>query len=178
MNMLKRLPIRYKLAGWLRRFPPLRWGFWLGVRLFVARHYVGAVGVVFNETGQVLLARHVFRPYYPWGLPGGWVEPGEDPAQAVQRELQEELNLTVEIKQLLLCEPQGGDESGLPPGLALVYYCRPTNDPTSDRPEGKAAYEILAVEWANPLHIRPELAPRDRRAIHLALQLFNREQNQ
>ena len=43
--------------------------------------------------GQVLLVEHVFHPYAPWGLPGGWIDRNESPSQtAVIRELQEELN--------------------------------------------------------------------------------------
>ena len=73
------MTMKRRLADWLQRFPPLRWGLKLAVWLFAPRHQVGAVGVVFNNAGQVLLVEHVFRPDYNWGLPGGWVERGESP---------------------------------------------------------------------------------------------------
>ena len=96
------MSFKRQLAGWLRRFAPLRWLLALAVRLFAPRHYVGAAGVIFNEAGQMLLIEHVFRPHFPWGLPGGWVEYGETPAETVRREVEEELGLRVEVKQLLL----------------------------------------------------------------------------
>jgi 8-oxo-dGTP pyrophosphatase MutT (NUDIX family) len=71
----------------------------LGVQLLTPRHHIGAVGVIFNDAGQVLMVEHVFRPYHAWGLPGGWVNRGENPAQTIQREVKEELNLTIDIEQ-------------------------------------------------------------------------------
>jgi ADP-ribose pyrophosphatase YjhB (NUDIX family) len=169
--------MKRRWAGWLQRFSLLRWGLRLGVKLFVPRHYAGAVGVVFNHAGQLLLVEHVFRPYYPWGLPGGWIERGENPAETVRRELEEELGVRVAVKQLLLCEPQG-NQTGVPPGLGLAYYCRLVGDQPAPNNITRAlnAYEILSVEWVDPEAIGPKLTPLDRRAIILAKQEFDREQ--
>ena len=168
-----------RVAGWLQRVALLRWGLKLGVRLFAPRHYVGAVGAVFNDAGQLLLVKHVFRPYYPWGLPGGWIEPGENPADAVRRELAEELRLRVDVKRLLLCKPQGGD-SGVPPGLGLAFYCRLAGSESTltGMAGARTAYEILAVEWVDPGRIEPKLNAIDRAAVVLAKQEFDREQAQ
>ncbi|MEW5959629.1 MAG: NUDIX hydrolase [Chloroflexota bacterium] len=169
--------LKQKLAGWLQDMPPLRWGLALAVRLLVPRQHVGAVGAVFNEQGQVLLVKHVFRPFYPWGLPGGWLERGEDPVQAVQRECQEELGLRVEVKQLLVCGPQG-QNIGVPPGLGLVYYCRLADGEAAWHSSLKApkAYEVLAVEWVDPARIEYPLTPLESQAISLARQVFEQEQ--
>src|SRR5467141_1565679 len=96
-----------RMAGWLRNFPPMFWGMKLAVRLFAPRQCVGAVGVVFNQAGQVLIVEHVFRTDFPWGLPGGWIECGENPADTVRREIEEELKLKVEVKRLLFSEQVG-----------------------------------------------------------------------
>lgn len=51
-----------------------------------------------NQDGELLLQlREATARMDPgrWGLPGGHVEPGEDPAVAARRELQEETGLTV-----------------------------------------------------------------------------------
>lgn len=173
------MTLKRALAAWLRRFPLLRWLLALGVRLVVPRHYVGAVGAVFNDAGQVLLLEHVFRPYFPWGLPGGWVERNESPDEAVKRELAEELNLKVEIKRLLLCELQGGDfKNTTPRGLGLVYYCRLTGDLSDfdERSRSQKNPEILSIEWADPAGIVYKLSPLERRGIFLAKQAFEQEQ--
>ena len=171
---------KQKLANWLQRSRLLRWGLYLGVRLLIPRHYVGAVGAVFNDAGQVLLVKHVFRPTYAWGLPGGWVERGENPAEAVRRELEEELNLLIEVRQLLLCETQGS--TGLltaSPGLGLVYYCRLATNRSLPMDSGQAphAYEVLEIEWAEPLALTRKMHPLHRRAIELGKKAFDLEQN-
>ena len=46
--------------------------------------------VVVVQSGRILLLRRgLTAPWAPgkWGLPGGYVEPGETPAQAAVREL-------------------------------------------------------------------------------------------
>jgi 8-oxo-dGTP pyrophosphatase MutT (NUDIX family) len=92
------------LAAFVRKVPftvALAQALW---RLTRPRFSVGAVGVVFNDLDEVLLVEHVFHPHFPWGLPGGWVERGEDPRDAVRRELREELELEVEVGNVVSVE--------------------------------------------------------------------------
>ena len=51
--------------------------------------------------GQVLLARFIGAQPHHWTLPGGGVEHGEDPADAVLRELTEETGYTGRLVRLL-----------------------------------------------------------------------------
>lgn len=69
----------------------------LGIKLMVPRHRVGVSLVAFNEDQEVFLLRHVFHPFAPWGLPGGWMDRGESPAACLIRELREETGLTARI---------------------------------------------------------------------------------
>lgn len=167
-----------QLAHGIRRIALLRWGIRLAVRLFVPQHYVGAVGVVFNEIGQVLIVEHVFRAHYPWGLPGGWVERWEDPAEAVRREFKEELNIDIEVKRLLLCRPQGNAfKDNAPPGLSLAYYCRLVDEAAAlkNLAEADNAYEILMIRWLRPENIPYKITPFQQEAIRLAQQIFDSE---
>ena len=135
---------------------------------------------MFNDKGQVLMVEHVFRPDFAWGLPGGWVERGEDPAQAVQRELKEELNLTVRVKKLLFCHPQGlSNQSTTPPGLGLAYYCRASGNEailSSLTQQAGSAYEVLAAVWVAPDRIQWPLEKLQEKALILGVQEFEREQ--
>lgn len=68
------------------------------LRLLVFPHFtVGVVGVIENERGEVLLLRHTYRGDYPWGLPTGVMEYGEQPVDALRREVSEETGFEVEL---------------------------------------------------------------------------------
>lgn len=61
---------------------------------------IGAYGLLTDDAGRVLLARGSDSSAFPgvWSLPGGGVEQGEDPQDAVVRELYEETGLTVRVE--------------------------------------------------------------------------------
>ena len=88
--------VAYVLAG---RLPsPLKRFF---TRLAGATFLVGVLGVVIDEHGRVLLFRHTYRPFAPWGLPSGLMKPNESPAEAIEREIREETGLAVEPVEVL-----------------------------------------------------------------------------
>ncbi|MCA9936473.1 MAG: NUDIX domain-containing protein [Ardenticatenaceae bacterium] len=73
----------------------------MAIRLTVPRQRIGVCVVIFDEQQRVLLLRHVFHPYYPWGLPGGWLGRDEDPAAGALREVREETGLTAVLGSVL-----------------------------------------------------------------------------
>jgi 8-oxo-dGTP pyrophosphatase MutT (NUDIX family) len=129
------------------------------------------VGVVFNSAGEILFLEHVFRPNYNWGLPGGWVERNENPADTVRREFEEEVGLPVEVRRLLLCRVQGNEpQSSIPAGLGLAYYCRLVRDEDAFNLKipTRKPYEILSAKWVAPQEIEWRLSPLEQHAITLA----------
>lgn len=62
---------------------------------------VSVAAVVVNERGEVLLLDHVLRPFSNWGIPGGFINVGEQPEKALRRELREETGLELKNIRLL-----------------------------------------------------------------------------
>ena len=108
----------------------------LGILLIVPRHRLGVQAVVLNQANKVLLLEHVFHPYAPWGLPGGWMNRHEDPRRAVIRELYEETGLLGEVGPPLHVErvPQ-------PHQLTMAFLVR------ADKQELVLSGEILTARW-------------------------------
>lgn len=114
----------------------------------MARHtrYQGAI----IQNGSILLIRHKHhatdRTY--WVFPGGGIEEGETEQECVAREMLEETNLVVEVKSLILDEPDHPDEGYK---RRKTFICNPISG--SARPgyepelEAAAEYSIVEVGW-------------------------------
>lgn len=159
-----------QLSVWLRTFPPLRWTLKLLVRLIAPIHYVGAVVAVFDDAGRVLLVEHVFRTDHPWGLPGGWISRNEAPADAVIREVQEELHLDIEVKEVLTAaQIPATSMANHPSHLGIAYYARLKGGRCV--PSG----EVLSTRWADPERMDEDLAQFQREAVLAGRAAFDRD---
>src|SRR5215208_3392955 len=76
--------------------PVRRWS----MRATNTRFTVTAGAIIFNDAGQILLLKHRFRAGSGWGLPGGFLEAGEQPLDALRRELREEIAMEVEDAEI------------------------------------------------------------------------------
>ena len=76
---------------------------------------VAAYAVIVDEDDRVLLAHWNEGRRGAWTMPGGGLEPGEDPERAARREVREETGYKVTIDQLL-----GIHSRVIPPGRRLT----------------------------------------------------------
>ena len=95
----------------------------------------GADALVQNERGDLLLVRRADDGR--WAMPGGWVDPGETPEQAVVREVAEETGLQVSAARLAHTEQR-------PQSVHYTYRCR------LDGGRLQASEESLAVAFLMP----------------------------
>ncbi|MEJ1922669.1 NUDIX hydrolase [Microbacterium sp. KHB019] len=62
---------------------------------------VAAYAVITDDDGRVLLARWVDGRRAAWTMPGGGLEAGEDPEDAMRREVDEETGYTARVGDLI-----------------------------------------------------------------------------
>jgi 8-oxo-dGTP diphosphatase len=90
-------------------------------RIIFRDHKVSA-GVLVERDGKVLLVRRRMGPRQgTWSFPAGFVEFGEEPAEAAVRECYEETGLEVEITGLLAIA--GPDPDGMA-SIVIAYKAR------------------------------------------------------
>ena len=100
---------------------------------------VFAAAVIFDENKNILLVKSTYQRFHPWGLPGGSLEYGEHPEEAVIREVWEETGLNISIERLLLVN------SWLPDRVGLYYLCR-IMDGTFHPTEEVSEYAYFSLE--------------------------------
>jgi 8-oxo-dGTP diphosphatase len=102
----------------------------------------GAGAVVRDDQGRILLLRRSDNGQ--WSLPAGMIEPGEQPAESILREITEETGIVAEVERLAgvavhETEYPNGDKCSY---LAVWFRCRAVGG--EPRPDGD---ESLDVGW-------------------------------
>ncbi len=130
----------------------------------IIRH--GAYGIVLQDS-SILLTQKKSGPYQSlWGLPGGGIEFGETPEEALKRELLEESSLMVRELEFLTIATATGEynKKGEPYGfhhVGLIYRVLDWIKEPNLTPEEENRWASL-----NSV-ISQELTPFGRYAVHL-----------
>jgi 8-oxo-dGTP diphosphatase len=108
------------------------------------RRKLVVAALVRDAAGRVLLTRRRADQPMPllWELPGGKVEPGEAPVDALAREIAEELGCRAEVGRIDDVVFHRYDEFDL---LMLVYACRLVGEPR--------AVEVAELAWVEPARL-------------------------
>jgi ADP-ribose pyrophosphatase YjhB (NUDIX family) len=87
---------------------------------------VGADAAIFDEQGRILLVKRADDGTY--GLPGGWMDPNESPAEAAVREVHEETGYIARTLRLVdvFTQRPSAAQGHLHTWIALVYLCEIT----------------------------------------------------
>lgn len=102
--------------------PPERTRERLAAELGYITPKVGTEAAIFDAEGRILLVRRADDRR--WGLPGGWLEPNESPADGAAREVREETGLEVSATALIDVFGRTAGSRDFPHGLvAILYAC-------------------------------------------------------
>lgn len=138
------------LIGRLWRFLPARFRRW-AMRVTHPRFTVTAGAIVFNDNGEILLLKHRFRAGSGWGLPGGFLEAGEQPLDALRRELREEIGLEVRDVEVFAAR-----SFRKPRQVEILFRCRAAGEV---QPQ---TIEVELAEWFS-FNSLPDGLPKDQR---------------
>lgn len=124
-------------------------------------------GIVINAAGEVLLQRRSDNGL--WGIPGGGIDPGEEPADAIVREVWEETGVRVIPERVvgvyggpeLMVRYPNGDEAMI---ISMTFLCRPVSGAPHPHDD-----ESLEVRYFAPKDFPPNIIPRHLRRIEDAL---------
>lgn len=88
---------------------------------------VAVIAMVTHGPHLLLVQRAIAPARGLWSLPGGYMDAGELPTEAVQREVREETNLAIAVAQLLDVFPMVAP-LGRPQGIVLAYHAVPADE--------------------------------------------------
>ncbi|MCP4138922.1 MAG: NUDIX hydrolase [Chloroflexi bacterium] len=97
------------------------------LKLFISRlvrpkYMVAVAAIIIDNEGKILLGKHTYRKYHPWGILAGNLEYGEAPENAIIREVKEETGLVIEVQSLLKAVSAKEDHH-----ISLIYQCNITD---------------------------------------------------
>jgi 8-oxo-dGTP pyrophosphatase MutT (NUDIX family) len=113
----------------------------------------GVAAIVRDETGRILFQR---KHDGTWSLPAGAIEPGENPAQAIVREVQEETGLKVKPERIVGVFGGDGVRYQYPNGdqveyTVILFECSNDGSPEQFDNEETQGLDYFAPEAPPPL---------------------------
>jgi 8-oxo-dGTP diphosphatase len=150
-----------RVFGKVWKTMPKRARHWV-TRLSQASFTVSAAAVVTNEAGEVLLLNHLLRPASGWGLPGGFINAGEQPDDAVRREIREETGL--ELRNIRLVRVRT-----LRRHIEIIFAAQAAGEPRV------MSREIIELGWFAVDKMPPDLALDQQFIVKEALEAETRQ---
>lgn len=120
-------------------------------------HWIPVVAGFLKKDGKILVGQRPENNSLPgqWEFPGGKIEPGETPEQALVRELQEELGITADVGDLkLACTHSYGEVGILILFFEILFW----------KGEPKAQHHMM-LEWIHPEELKHRNIPEANRKI-------------
>ncbi len=137
----------------------------------VASQVVAAIALIRDAQGKILIQKrnltYIPDAYGKWEFPGGTVDYGESPYDAVRREVEEEIGCKVEIERLLPRVESNiwkRDDGTLIQAILLCFECTIVSG--TPRPSHR---EVAEIRWCTPAEaMEMDLLPGNKEFIKLA----------
>ena len=117
---------------------------------------VSVAAIITHDRGEVLLLNHVIRPLSGWGIPGGFIDAGEQPEAALRREIREETG--IELRDVSLHRVRT-----LKRHVEILFRAVAVGEPTV------RSREISELGWFDPDDIPSEMNLDQQFLIHKVL---------
>jgi len=127
-------------------------------RLGQARFTVTVAATLFDDERRVLLLEHVFRADQGWGVPGGFIVKGEQPEEALRRELREEISIDIDEVKLLFTRTLVRLKQ-----VEIYYRARVVGEPKP------SSFEIKQAQWFTLDDLPSSLSQDQRKLLARAL---------
>jgi 8-oxo-dGTP diphosphatase len=147
------------LSGVWRRLP--KQARRAGVLVTQSRFTVTVGAVILDSQNRVLLLEHRFRPGNGWGVPGGFINPQEQPEDAVRRELREEVGLELEQLEIAFINTLLQYQQ-----IEIIFRAIACNNAQPN------SLEIRRAEWFDPAALPSELSQYQRSLVERATKIL------
>ena len=128
------------------------------VRATQPKFTVSVAAIIINENNEVLLLDHIFRSALSWGIPGGFVNRGEQPEEALRREIREETGLEIHDIKLFRVRTINGH-------IEMLFRAQATG--TAE----VKSHEIRALAWFSGGKIPEQMDKEQKTVIKNILQI-------
>jgi ADP-ribose pyrophosphatase YjhB (NUDIX family) len=123
-----------------------------------------SVGVVIaDDNNRILLLDHVLRPASGWGIPGGFIDSGEQPEFAARREIREETGLELENLRLIWIKTMARH-------VEIIFFATAKNNGIEAQAKSR---EIFKVAWFNADMFPAEMSNYQKNQISEVLKVVN-----
>ena len=130
------------------------------IRATQSKFTVSAAAIVVDGNDKVLLLNHVLRPYSGWGLPGGFIERGEQPEEAIRRELREETGIELEYLKMFRVRTLG-------PHVEILFTAKASGEAKI------GSREIYELGWFDIDNMPEKMSAAQKKLVREAVTLSN-----
>jgi ADP-ribose pyrophosphatase YjhB (NUDIX family) len=149
------------VSGWKWRFRAVVQKCWLALspemRLRIVRgsqrkFTVSVVAIIRNSGGEILVLEHLLRPFSKWGLPGGFINPYEQPKNALRREILEEAGLEITDEKLIRVRT-------IHRHIEILYMAK------GDGAVSPKSNEIVSAGWFSPEDLPADMSENQKQVV-------------